>query len=71
VITFRGGDKQSYWAVKAPDGRLVVTILNDSSKATKKKAVIAGQEMTLTAPPRAIVCYDQNGQEIERLVLEG
>jgi hypothetical protein len=71
VITFRGGDKQSYWAVKAPDGRLVVTILNDSGKATKKKAVIAGQEMTLTAPPRAIVCYDQNGQEIERLILEG
>lgn len=70
VVTFRGG-KQSYWAVRAPDGRLVVTILNDSGKATRKKATIAGREMTLVAPPRAIVCYDQNGQEIERLVLEG
>ncbi len=69
VISFRGGN-QSYWAVKANDGRTIVTILNDGGKPTKKKMTIAGREMTFTAPPYSIVCYDQNGQEIEKLILE-
>ena len=69
VIDYHGGDKQSYWAVKSSDGRVVITLLNDSDKATKKKIKIAGREMTLNAPPRAIVSFDTNGQEIERLTL--
>jgi hypothetical protein len=69
VITYRGGDKQSYWAVRSSDGRLIVTLLNDSDKATKKKVTIAGQELSLTAPPRSIICFDGNGQELERLTL--
>lgn len=69
VITYRGGDKQSYWAVRSNDGRLIVTMLNDSDKAAKKRANIAGQEISLIAPPRSIICFDRNGQEIERLTL--
>jgi len=69
VIDYHGGDKQSYWAVKSSDGRVVITLLNDSDKATKKKLKVAGREMTLNAPPRTIVSFDTNGQEIERLAL--
>jgi hypothetical protein len=69
VIMYRGGDKQSYWAVKSGDGRTVVTLLNDSSKAAKKKVIIEGRELNLAAPPRSIVCFDMNGQPIETLTL--
>ncbi|HXG91883.1 MAG TPA: hypothetical protein VNN73_05870 [Blastocatellia bacterium] len=69
VIEFRGGDKQSYWAVKSDDGRTVVTLLNDSNKTAKKKVSITGTELNLTAPPRSIVCFDAKGEEIERLTL--
>jgi hypothetical protein len=69
VIAYRGGDNQSYWAVRSSDGRVVVTLINDSNKATRKKANIAGLEMSLSGPPRSIVCLDLNGREIERLVL--
>ncbi len=69
LIFYRGGDKQSYWAVRSSDGRVVVTLINDSNKATRKKANIAGREMTLVGPPRSIVCLDLNGREIERLAL--
>jgi hypothetical protein len=69
VIAYKGGDKQSYWAVKGSDGRTVVTFLNDSDKQVKKKVKVAGQELSLSAPPRSIVCFDSNGQEIESLSL--
>jgi hypothetical protein len=69
VIAYGGGANQSYWAVRSSDGRVVVTVINDSDKATRKKANIAGREMSLRAPPRSIVCLDLNGREIERLVL--
>jgi len=69
VISYRGGDTQSYWAVRSSDGGVVVTLINDSNKATRKKANIAGREMTVIAPARSIVCLDSNGKEIERLVL--
>src|SRR6185436_2744410 len=70
VIDFHGGDEQSYWAVRLNDGRTVVTLLNASDKPTKKKAKIAGQEVSLNAPPQSIICFDQQGREIERLVLK-
>jgi hypothetical protein len=69
VLMYRGGGKQSYWAVKADDGRTVVTLLNDSDKATKKKVSVGGRELSLAAPPRSIVCFDLNGQELEALSL--
>ncbi|HJQ27120.1 MAG TPA: hypothetical protein VKA60_24745 [Blastocatellia bacterium] len=69
VLWFRGGDHQSYWAVRTGDGREVITLLNDDNRAAKQKVKFAGRELQLTAPPRAIVCFAANGQEIERLVL--
>jgi hypothetical protein len=69
VITYRGGNHQSYWAVRSDDGAMVVTLINDSDKAAQKKSTIAGREINLRAPPRSIVCMDINGKEIELLVL--
>lgn len=69
MMDYQSGDKQSYWTVRASDGRIITTLLNDSDKATKKKVRVAGREMTFSAPPHAIVSFDTNGQEIERLVL--
>jgi hypothetical protein len=69
VIMYKGGGRQSYWAVRASDGRTVVTLLNDSDKQVNKKAKVAGQDLRLNAPPRSIVCFDRNGQQIEGLSL--
>jgi hypothetical protein len=70
VITYRGGDKQSYWAVGSADGVVVVTFINDSDKPARKKIHVAGRDISLSAPQRSIVCVDSNGKEIDRLVLQ-
>lgn len=69
LIQYHGGDKQSYWAVRSSNGTVVVTLINDSNKATKKKADIGGRANILAAPPRSIVSFDLNGKEIERVDL--
>jgi len=69
VIDYHGGDSQSYWAVRSSDGRVVVTFINDTSKPTKKKIKLAGQEITVSVPPRAITCFDQSNQPIQQLSL--
>jgi hypothetical protein len=69
LLEYHGGDSQSYWAVRSGDGRVTVTLLNDSDKAAKKKVRVAGREAALNAPPRAIVSFDTNGREVERLLL--
>jgi hypothetical protein len=69
VIAYKGGDRQSYWAVRADDSRVIVTLLNDSDKQVNKRLKVAGEELSLSAPPRSIVCFDQNAKEIERLLL--
>src|SRR5262249_46589208 len=69
VLEYHGGDRQSYWAVRAPDGRTVLTLLNDSDRAADKKVRIAGHFATVSAPPRTIVSVDEAGREIERLAL--
>jgi hypothetical protein len=69
VIEYHGGGKQSYWIVRTDDGRVVITLLNDSDRATKKKVELAARAIQLNAPPRSIVSFDANAQEIERLVL--
>ena len=69
VIAFRGGDKQSYWAVRQTDGRIVVTFINDSDKTVKKKVSVGGREISLNAPSRSIFCFDQVGKVLESLLL--
>ncbi|HKG21435.1 MAG TPA: hypothetical protein VKC34_06015, partial [Blastocatellia bacterium] len=69
LLDFKGGDKQSYWAVRSSGGKLITTLLNDSNKETRKRVAFSGREMTLTAPARSIVCFDRNGLEVARLSL--
>jgi hypothetical protein len=69
VLGYEQKGEQSYWAVRASDGSVVVTLINDSGKPASKKANIAGRAMTLAAPPRSIVCMNLSGQPLERLVL--
>ncbi|MFY9610888.1 MAG: hypothetical protein WAU45_20045 [Blastocatellia bacterium] len=69
ALAYRGAGKQSYWAVRASDGRIVVTLINDSDGATQKKVKIAGRELSLSAPAHSIVCFDEAGQRLERLLL--
>ena len=69
VIAYGGNDKQKYWVVRAANGRVVVTLLNDSGSAAKKKVKIEGHELILNAPSRSIVCFNLAGVEIERLTL--
>jgi hypothetical protein len=71
VIAYKGGGRQSYWAVMSPDGRAVVTLLNDSDKRADKKVKVAGRELNLSAPPRSIVCFGPDGRELESLSLGG
>ena len=70
VLAYRGGDKQSYWAVRQSDGRLVVTLINDSGKAAKKKVSVGGREISLNAPARSIVCFDEAGKRLASLLLK-
>ena len=69
VLGYDNGGAQSYWAVRSRAGTVVVTLINDSKKAARKKVNIAGRDMTLLGPPRSIVCLDINGKELERLML--
>jgi len=69
VIEFHGGDKQEYWAVRSDSGSLVVTLLNDSDRELNKEVKLAGLKVKMSAPARSIVCSDQNGREMARLVL--
>jgi hypothetical protein len=68
IVSFRGGD-QSYWTVVNDNGRTIVSLLNCTSRAIRKGISVGGMRLSLSAPPRSIVCFGSNGQEIERLVL--
>jgi hypothetical protein len=69
VVDFHGGDKQEYWAVRSDAGTIVVTLLNDSDSQVEKEIKLAGVNLKISAPARSIVCWDQNGRELARLVL--
>jgi hypothetical protein len=69
VLAYQARGNQSYWAVRSSDGGVVVTLINDSNKETRKKINIAGRDINLIAPPRSIVCMDLNGKELELLAL--
>lgn len=69
VVEFKGGDKQSYWTVKSPGGNLITTLINDSGKESRKRIMVAGRELTVTAPARSIVCVDEGGRQLSKLTL--
>lgn len=68
-VDFKGGNSQSYWTVKSPDGKLITTLINDSGKETRKRITVAGRELSLSAPARSVTCFDQSGQQVARLSL--
>ncbi len=67
-VEFHGGS-QSYWMVKAEDGRNVITLLNTGSRPLNKKVKLDGREFKLSAPGRSIVCFDEDAKQIEALTL--
>jgi len=69
LIDFRGGDKQSYWTVKSPGGKLIMTMINDTGKEVRKRVAVSGRELTLSAPARSVTCFDQSGAEVAKLSL--
>ena len=69
IVAYGGSDKQRYWAVRGANGRVVVTLLNDSGRSARKKLKIDGRELVLNAPSHSIVCFSAVGPEIERLIL--
>ena len=69
VLDYRADGKLQHWAVKAPDGATVVTLLNDDTKAAEKRVQVAGLDVRLRAPAKSIVCFDARGREIEKLQL--
>ena len=69
VLSYEASGDQSYWAVRSSDGNVVVTLINDSDKDSSTRANIGGREVVLLGPARSIVCMDQNGNSLERLLL--
>jgi hypothetical protein len=69
VLFYKEDGKQTYWAVKSPNGALVISLLNEKNQAVNKRINIVGKSLTLTAPPQAIVCFDENGRELEKVLL--
>jgi hypothetical protein len=70
VIAYGGSDKQRYWAVRDKAGRVVVTLLNDDDKETRKSIKVEGRELVLRAPPRSIECFTDDGTKLEGLSLK-
>ena len=69
VLAYKEDGKQRYWAVRANDGSIVITLLNDSNKPTEKRLQFAGLDVKVTAPAASIVCFTAQGREIEKLLL--
>ncbi|HMG33638.1 MAG TPA: hypothetical protein VKM94_06860 [Blastocatellia bacterium] len=70
LLMYKAGGEQSYWAVRTPEGRQIVTLLNAGGSSVKKRIDIAGKKVELRAPSHSIVCFDSNGSELEKLILE-
>jgi hypothetical protein len=69
VLFYKEDGKQRYWAVKSPDGEIVISMLNEKDQAVSKRLTLLGKSLTLAVPPQSIVCFDQNGRELESLRL--
>lgn len=76
VLYYKADGRQRYWAVRAPSGEVVITLLNESDRAVEKRlkfdaASMKLRELRLRVPASSIVCFDQQGRELERLSLAG
>jgi hypothetical protein len=69
VVLSGSSGRQMWWVVRSPDGRLVITFLNDDKKSRERKLKIDGREIKMVASARSIVLYDGAGSELERLAL--
>jgi hypothetical protein len=69
VISYKEDGKQRYWAVKSPDGRVVISLLNEKDQAVSKRLNLAGKNLQFTVPPQSVVCFDENGSELEKVLL--
>lgn len=61
----RDGDEE-YWVTQGSHGA-VYTILNSKDSRLSKEFVVAGRKLSLSAPPRSVVCFDPTGKEIGRV----
>jgi hypothetical protein len=69
VLSYKEDGKQRYWAVKSPDGKIVISLLNEKNQPVSKRLNIVGKTLTVTAPPQSIVCFDDTGSELDKVLL--
>lgn len=70
VLAYLGDGERAHWVIRRDDGAVVISLLNASGGAFKKRIRAAGLDLELSAPPRSIVCYDRGGVALEKLSLE-
>jgi hypothetical protein len=69
VLVYKEDGKQRYWAVKSPEGKVVISVLNEKNEPVSKRLNIAGRNLTVTVPPQSIICVDDTGKELDKVLL--
>jgi hypothetical protein len=69
VLSYKEDGKQRLWAVKAPGGALVISVLNEKNQAVTKRLNLVGKSLTVTVPAQSVVCFDETGKEIDKVLL--
>jgi hypothetical protein len=69
VLSYKEDGKQRFWAVKSPEGKMVISVLNEKNQSVSKSLNIAGKNLTVTMPPQSIVCFDDKGSELDKVLL--
>ncbi len=69
VLFYKEDGRQRYWAVKSPEGAVVISLLNEKNQAVSKRINIVGKNLNVTVPPQAVVCFDENGRELDKVLL--
>lgn len=69
VLLYKEDGKQRYWAVKSPNGAVVISLLNEKDQPVTKRLNILGKNVSVSAPPQSVVCADENGRELAKVLL--
>jgi hypothetical protein len=69
VLFYKEDGKQRIWAVRSPAGSTVITVLNEKEQTVSKRLNLLGRSLTLSLPPQSLVCFDDSGRELEKLLL--